>query len=336
MMTMEHESYSHLMHNTLSLKLKEVHASKLLLIDMLKDDAYCYEEGHFTKKILKDTGISQETLSEIQTPIYISHEDFKIIQEKLSDRLLTLTRSLSIGNPLKNGAKHASLLTMQLSNLYDDPYDDELLTSHFQSSKNLSTLLYNNKKIQKSLYHYLKKQNYHFAHTQPLLSSILLLAFIQHTNMFNEKEAHNLFLTSYFKDIGMSFIPREKLEVAHLSENDKKIFAEHAKFSLSLLEGRVPISRTHLNLIANHHFLNYVIQSKATNRPLPPEAEILTGVESVLLSAIDILVAMTTERPYRKKVSVYRALELLKKVIADDYPQEFRKLVIFIRQFLGT
>lgn len=334
------ESYSTLMQNTLGLRLRKVHATRLILIEMLKNDAFSYQDGQFEIELYRDSGITVDFvktyIAEKGNYIFISTEDFDLIQEKLRDQLLKVTRSLSIGDPLKNSAKHANLLTMQLAALYENPFDDELLSSHFQSSKNLSTLLYHNKKIQRPLYHHMKKQKHHFTHTQPLLSSILLLAFLQHTKIFNEKEIHNLFLTSYFKDIGMSFIPREKLELAHLSDFEKKIFSDHATHSLSILEGRVPLSKTNLNMIANHHFLNYIIQAKATGRAISKDAELLTGVESVILSAIDILVAMTNDRPYREKISVFRALEFLKKVIADDYPQEFRSLVIFMKRFLNT
>lgn len=334
------ESYANLMQNSLALRLKKVHITRLMLVEMLKHDAYTYKDGQFEIELPKDSGISIDFIKnyaqENGHSIFISLEDFDIIQEKLKEQLLKVTRSLSIGDPLKNGAKHANLLTMQMADLYDDPFNDELLASHFQSSKNLSALLYHNKKIQKSLYHHMKRQSHHYTHIQPLLSSILLLAFLQHTNLFNEKEISNLFLTSYFKDIGMSFVPREKLELAHLNDFEKKIFSDHATHSLSILEGRVPLNKTNLNMIANHHFLNYIIQAKASGRPLAQDAELLTGVESMILSAIDILVAMTSDRPYREKISVYRALEFLKKVVSDEYPQEFRSLVIFIKRFFST
>ena len=77
----------------------------------------------------------------------------------------------------------------------------------------------------------------------------MLLSFLQSLNLFSHKEIENLFITSYFKDIGMSFIPREKFELAHLSDFDKELFASHAENSMLILEGRVPLSNTQLNLI---------------------------------------------------------------------------------------
>jgi HD-GYP domain-containing protein (c-di-GMP phosphodiesterase class II) len=42
---------------------------------------------------------------------------------------------------------------------------------------------------------------------------------------------------------------------------------------------------------------------------------------------------MTNDRPYRRGQSLYQSLELIKKMMADDYPQEFKALVVFLKQF---
>jgi HD-GYP domain-containing protein (c-di-GMP phosphodiesterase class II) len=222
-----------------------------------------------------------------------------------------------------------------MANLYNDPYNDELLTNQFQNSKNLGILLYNNRDIQKNIYHNLSKQKYHYTHKQPLLTSIMLLSYLQNLNLFSEAEIQTLFLTSYFKDIGMSFIPRDKFGLAVLSEFDKKLFADHAENSMKILEGRVPMNQTQLNIIKNHHYLNYKIQSMARGEDVIPDEEYLSGIESSLLASIDILVAMTTERPYRKAMTSFKALELLKKVLSDEYPQEFKTLVFFLKNFFS-
>lgn len=57
------------------------------------------------------------------------------------------------------------------------------------------------------------------------------------------------------------------------------------------------------------------------------------GIESTLVAVTDILVAMTSQRPYRQSLTVYQSLELVRKMIADEYPQEFRALVVYLRQF---
>jgi len=334
---MEYEYDNPIIQNRLNLRLKKTFVGQLLLLEILNLPAFAYINGIFEKVLDADEGITNEFISQFAqmhgTNIFIHEEDYKILHHSLREELTKQTRSLSIGDPKKNANKHVNLLSMQMGNLYDDPFNDELLSNQFQNSKNLSALLLNNKDIHKGLYDSLSKSRYHYTLTQPLLSSIVLLSFLQTTKLFNEREIESLFLTSYFKDIGMSFIPREKFELSHLTEFDKKLFADHSENSMKILEGRVQLNKSQLNLIKNHHYLNYKIQSLVSNKPIPENAEYLTGIESMLVSALDILVAMTQKRPYREEVSPFKALELLKKVISDEYPSEFKALVIFIKNF---
>lgn len=330
---------NYLEQHRLSLKLKPISVGQLSITDALGHAAYSFKDGSFTVALVPHEGITADFIRkyarETSSVIYIHEEDFLELNAILAQRLLKLTRSLSIGDPQKNGAKHAHLLSLQMANLYQDPFNDELLNNQFKSSQNLSNLLINNRETQKSIYHNVSRQGHHYTIAQPMLSSILLLSFIQTMGLFSEKEAQGLFITSYFKDIGMSFVPREKFELAHLSEFDKKIFSEHSENSMKILKGRVPLAGHQLELIKNHHYLNYKIQALAANVKFEPREDLLTGLESAILSAVDILVAMTNDRPYRQATSVFKALELLKRVLSDDHPQEFKSLVIFIRNFFS-
>lgn len=321
----------------LELKLKPIFIAQLSIMNSLLKPAYAYKNGEFVEVLRADEGVTLEFISHYaqftSSEIFIHKEDFAAIQEKIKQDIAHITRSLSQGDSFKKGIKQGNLLSLQMENLYRNPFDDELLAGQFQNSKNFSNLLLQNKSIQKSIYHNLSKQSHHYTVLQPLLSSVLLLSFLQSTGMFSEKEMQTYFLTSYFKDIGMSFIPREKFELAHLNDFDKQMFSEHAENSMRLLDGRLPFNRTQLNIIKNHHFLNYKIQSLISGQQVPDQDKMLTGIESTLLSSIDILVAMISKRPYREDISVFKALELLKKVIADDYPQEFKSLVVFLRHF---
>lgn len=321
----------------LELKLKPIFIAQLSIMDSLVSPAYTYKAGAFVQTLKANEGITLEFIAQyarnMSSEIFVYANDYIAIQEKITKEMAQLTRSLSQGDPLKKGIRQGNLLSFQMENLYKNPFNDELLAGHFQSSKNFSNLLFQNKSIQKNIYYKLSKQSHHYTVLQPLLSSILLLSFLQSTGMFSEKEIQNYFLTSYFKDIGMSFIPRDKFELADLNELDKEIFSEHAENSMKILDGRLPFNRTQLNMIQNHHFLNYKIQSLISGKQLPDQEKMLTGIESTLLSSIDILVAMTSKRPYREDINIFTALELIKKVISDEYPQEFKSLVIFLRQF---
>ncbi|MAX66269.1 MAG: hypothetical protein QF441_04770 [Bacteriovoracaceae bacterium] len=335
---MDFNSLNTLQRNRLNLKLKPIFVGQLFIIESLNHPAFYYNQKEFELILHPEEGITSDFITDyaksFSSEIFIYEEDYQEINLKLKEELTKLTRSLSIGDVRKNAIKHTNFLSMQMDTLYKDPFNDELLTNQFQNTKNLSNLLTKHKDIHKPIYQNIIQSRYHYTYKQPLLSSILLLSFIQSLKLFNEKEIEGIFLTSYFKDIGMSFIPREKFEEAHLSDFDKQLFANHAQNSMEILEGRVPLSLNQLNLIKNHHYLNYKIQALVTNKQVPHMDEYLTGIESVLLSSIDILVAMTTDRPYRKAVSSFKALELLKHVISDEYPQEYKALVLFLKNFL--
>lgn len=334
---MNFNGYTPIQMSRLSLKLKPVFIGQLLSIPVLKHPAFAFKDHKFEVAIKADIGVTSDFVGRYAktsgTEIFVHKEDFETINNNIKVELTRLTRSLSIGDPTKNAIKHSNFLSMQMDNLYKDPFNDELLSTQFQNTKNLGTLLLKNKDIHRGLFRNIKKGHYHYTLTQPLLSSVLLLSFIQSLKLFDEKEMEALFLTSYFKDIGMSFIPREKFELSHLTDFDKSLFSNHADNSMKILDGRVPFNQTQLNLIQNHHFLNYKIQSLAAGKTPQLIPDMITGIESTLLSSIDIFIAMTSKRPYRNGVSSFQALELLKHVVSDEYPHEFKAMVLFIKNF---
>lgn len=325
----------------LPLSLSPVFIGQLLILDTINHPAYCFNNDCYQVVLNADEPVTSTFVSDYAqkfgTEIYIHEQDQESLLYKVKEEITKLSRSLSIGNIQKNATKHANLLSMQMETLYSDPFNDDLLTNQYQNSKNLSALLVNNPNIHKDLFLNISRSNYHYTITQPFLSSLMLLSFLKQLGGFSDKEIQNLFLTSYFKDIGMSFIPREKFELALLSDYDRRLFASHAENSMKILDQRVPFTNTQLNLIKNHHYLNYKIQSLISGKKLNAHnEEMLTGIESALLSSIDILVAMTHDRPYRKALTSYQALELLKKVLSDEYSQEFKILVMFLKKFYSS
>jgi hypothetical protein len=266
--------------------------------------------------------------------VYVFPEDIQDIKKNLETALIKVTRSLSVGDPVENGTKDLKLLSLNLGGLYENPHNDELLMLQFQSSQNLSKFLLENKKYQPYFFQNLIRENFHFTLSQPMLSSVLLLSFLQSIHLFHDKEVENLFLASYLKDIGISMIPGDKYDLKTLTTKDQELFANHADFSFDLLEGRVPLSKNYLTIIKHHHFLNDKMKELLSReKKKKGEPDIIFGIESTLVSVFDILVAMTSDRPYRKGMSLYQSLELIKKMMADDYPQEFKALVVFLKQF---
>jgi response regulator RpfG family c-di-GMP phosphodiesterase len=329
---------SYIDQNKIILKLQPVFVGELYLARKLKHPVYIFEDGLFNPAIEADSSPSREQIVNLtkknHKEVYVYGEDALVIKKNLQLALLKVTRSLSVGDPLENGSKEIKLLSLNLGELYANPHSDELLMLQLQSSQNLSKFLLENKKYQSSLFQSLAKENFHFTLTQPMLSSMLLLSFLQSIHLFSDREIENLFLASYLKDIGFSMIPSDKYDLNTLSRRDKELFADHADFSFDLLQGRIPLSSSYLNIIKNHHFLNDKMKDIILKNPNHrQETEMIYGIESTLVSVFDMIVAMTSYRPYRKGMSLFQAMEIIKKSMADDYPQEFKALVIFFRQF---
>lgn len=324
--------------NRLSLKLRPILVGELYLAKKLKHPVFIFKNGAFYPVINEATVPTKDQINTLiknsHREVYVFPDDVQDIKKNLETALIKVTRSLSVGDPVENGTKDLKLLSLNLGGLYENPHNDELLMLQFQSSQNLSKFLLENKKYQPYFFQNLIRENFHFTLSQPMLSSVLLLSFLQSIHLFHDKEVENLFLASYLKDIGISMIPGDKYDLKTLTTKDQELFANHADFSFDLLEGRVPLSKNYLTIIKHHHFLNDKMKELLSReKKKKGEPDIIFGIESTLVSVFDILVAMTTDRPYRKGMSLYQSLELIKKMMADDYPQEFKALVVFLKQF---
>ncbi|MBA2403830.1 MAG: hypothetical protein H0V66_03585 [Bdellovibrionales bacterium] len=325
-------------HHKLGLKLKPIMVGELYLARKLHHPVYIHKDGCFVTVIPEGSIPSKDQINNLiknlHREVYVYRADLDQIKKNLETALIKITRSLSVGDPLENGSKDLKLLSLNLGGLYQNPHNDELLMLQFQSTQNLTKFLLENKKYQPNFYHGLAKENFHFTVAQPMLSSVLLLSFLQSIHLFHDKEVENLFLTSYLKDIGIAMIPDLKYDVKTLTTKDQELFGNHADFSFDLLEGRVPLSKNYLNIIKHHHFLNDRMKGLLDkDRKVNHDSEMIMGLESTLVAVFDILVAMTSERPYRKSQTLYQSLEVIKKMMADEYPQEFKALVVFLKQF---
>ena len=60
---------------------------------------------------------------------------------------------------------------------------------------------------------------------------------------------------------------------------------------------------------------------------------IIFGFETIAITVLDIIAAMITGRPYQEPTNLFDALELTKSLIVDDYPQEFKLIVNYFKQF---
>lgn len=325
-------------HHKLALKLTPILVGELYLVRKLLHPVYIHRDGVFVSVIAEGSVPSKDQVNTLIKnqfkEVYVYPTDLDQIKSNLETALIKITRSLSVGDPLENGSKDLKLLSLNMSGLYQDPHSDEKLMLHYQSTQNLTKFLLENKKHQAYFFQGLARENFHFTISQPMLSSVLLLSFLQSIHLFHDKEIENLFLTSYLKDIGISMIPNSKYDLNKLTQKEQDLFANHADFSFDLLEGRIPLSKNYLNIIKHHHFLNDRLKGMVDkDRTVSNDSEMIMGIESTLVAVCDILVAMTNERPYRRSLTLYQSLEVIKIMMADEYPQEFKALVVFLKQF---
>ena len=125
----------------------------------------------------------------------------------------------------------------------------------------------------------------------------------------------------------MSAIPTPKYDSIQLSDEDKILLLKHPAHSVTILAGRLNLRPTYLKIIENHHLFT-LLQNR-----INPAEDILSGFETMMVSITDVIAAMVSERPYRPSLPVFRSLEYVKLLIADQYPSEFRLLVSYFKQF---
>ena len=320
----------------LALTLVPITIRELFYLPTSPCTVYIFEEGEFKTLVTKGQYLNPNNLKEIissgHAKVFVQEFERKEIIELQQTNLRNLTRSFSMGNTIENCKKQLSLLTVNLRYLFEDPTNDESLNLQYQSLKILFKYLYDNPKVHEQIYHDYKKQGHHYVFSQPFLSSLFLIGILKMSHVYSEKEIESLFITSYFKDIGMSAIPVDKLDSDELTDNDKKILLNHAKLSVQILQNRLQLSPNLYKVIEEHHNLSTLPENE--------EGEVITtshvtisGFETVMVIITDIVAAMISSRPFREPTSLYEALALVKKRVSAQYPKEFKLVVGYFKNF---
>lgn len=331
------ELFTAICHNSLPLRLTPLSIRELFFLQKIPCNIYGLDEGLFTIVLKEKAVMNKDTLKDLvfkkQVTLFAKKDEYKKIIESHQNNLRNVSRSLSIGDPLVNCKKHMNLLTINLQYLLANPIDDDLLNLQFQSVTNLSAFLMNNIGLHKSIYEEYLKQKHYYVFAQPLISSLFLLGVLKQSLVISNKEIESLFLTSYFKDVGMSTIPISVYDKKDLSEAEKEILMKHPATSIKILSGRVSIGTPYLKIIEQHHSISLLESEQAG--PPPKNPPLLRGFETMMVLVMDLISAMISDRPYRKKTTLFDALELVKSHISDKYPQEFRLMVVYFKQFFN-
>jgi hypothetical protein len=301
-------------------------------------DIYIFENDSFKILLRKGAYLDGATLKDIissgHTKVFTQESQRGKLIEIQQNNLRTITRSFSMGNPHDNCKRQLSLLALNLRYLFEDPTNDETLNLQYQSLKILFQYLYQNPKKHEGIYKQFIKQGHHYIFTQPFISSLFLLGILKSSHVYSEKDIETLFITSYFKDIGMSAIPVEKYDIEDLNEHDKAILARHADLSVQILQGRLPVSPNHFKIIEAHH--SFSLLRSSMDVPTQKNDLVVSGFETMMVNITDIVAAMISPRPYREATSLFQALDLVKIMMANQYPQEFKLIVNHFRSFFSN
>lgn len=331
-------AFSVLEQNNLGFKLFPISFREVFFIAESPCDIYALVDGIFSIVIYKKAELNQSFLKELLLKklanLFVLEEDRPLLRSAQQENLRNVTRSLSIGDPLEKARLQTNLLALNLAYLYEDPTDDQLLTLQVQSAKSIAIFLYPRPHIHETLYREFIKQGHHYIFAQPFLSSLFLLGVLKNSRFYTEKDIELFFLTSYFKDIGMSAIPVEKYNEENLSDEDKKLLASHPQLSVNILKNRVPLPPNHLKIIENHHI--YSTLTNYYNLAAKDDPGSIFGFETMMISVMDTVAAMITDRPFRKAESLYRSLDLIRLLIGEQYPQEFKQIVFYFKNFFRS
>jgi len=313
--------------------MRKISIRELFFLKFLPFNLYSYTEGLFKVNVTSGTAVTMDLLRLFLVSetwfFYIQKKDYdehKLIQRR---QLRDLSRSLSVGHPSQKAIAITNLLGLNLNYFYQDTTDDELLQLIFQVVKNMAQFFGQNQDYLSSAYRELLTGKHHYKISQPILSALLLLGFLIGQRVFTAKEIENLFLTAILKDVGMGLIPEEKFYKKNLNKEEIELLSAHAEHSEKILEGRIPLTPEYLQIISRHHQMGNSSLEKVENSAQ------LCGVETLLITITDIVCAITTDRPYRKKEGIFPALEKIRPLMGKEYSQEFKFLVQYCRNFFN-
>jgi len=300
---------------------------------------YLNKERVFQEIYKKNSPINKESLSFIikktDGNIFIDSFEYEKIKSLQQENLRKTIRSISMSKNSKNIKRLINLLSLNLKYLYQNPQSDDQLNLQYQSIISTFNLILESPDILPFLYQEIYKQKHYYIITQPLISSLSLLSLLLKQNFYNKKEMENLFITSYFKDIGMSSIPFENYEGLLQTEREKKLFSNHPNVSVKYLFGRLPLNLNNLNIIKHHHSYHSLVNKDLRQIKEQSNESIILGFETLLVSVMDIIAGMTSNRPFRETKTLFESLIVIKKIMIKDYPKEFTVLVNFFKKFFA-
>ena len=276
---------------------------------------FIYQGQKFSKKILLElAGKKRLTLLCRQEDLYLFH---LFVKKEVTE----VCKKFSHGSPTQNALRLLNLYLIHQKRVYSDPFNKEMLQDHHQITKLITEVITNYQKYTPEIFNKFSKIDHYYLDSQPIKSTLIFSHLLEESKVFEKKFNQSLFITSLFKDIGMSLIDKSILESKNISEVQKKEINHHSDYSYLLCKESLHLSTTQLNLIKHHHDIK--------------SEKILFGPELIFLHFSDVLSAMISDRPYRSRSSLYKALELIKHSTPPSNKDEFKFLVNFSTKFFN-
>lgn len=320
-----------------SLDLIPVSIEQLLTMDRTQGQIFINNNGVFRPIINALTVIKPIEVEQYykrgNTVFYVSEADFKQIKNLLFLKLQETTRRLSVGDAVESGKNYLSCLLQNLSALYEDYHNQQLLSLIYQTSPSFTSYLQANKKVITDLYLFVCKERVHYLFKQPILSSLFLTSFIVKYNIFSNREIQDLFVISLLKDLGMCFLPREAWDKRNLDNYQQEALNKHSQNSVQLLKDRIPIHSSGLHIIEHHHFHNDTVRKFLKEQKIEQDQTLVHGIETTITAMADLICAMYSPRPYRKAYPLDTIKKITHLVLRDLYPEEDKLLISFVDHF---
>jgi len=298
--------------------------SQILHFEIFPCDLYSFEEQTFKLHFKENSLIPKKDLAVatiLEKPsFFIQNEEEQKIQDKNRELLRLSFRSLSVSPGMSSCQKALNLLCLNFSSLYFNPLDIEGLNLQYQCLKILLDYFNEHPTLLAEALKNFEKQRHPYLFAQPMISSLMALLFLQKLKIIG-KQSEIIVMASFFKDIGMGFFPKHWfLEKRILSSEELYSLQEHPQHSCNVLHGKIPLARIGLEIIKFHHCF--------TNQEAKRSS--IVGLETAIVSMMDIYTAMISSRPYRKAYSPYEALSYLKEIFQDPFPLEFKYFVLMV------
>ena len=298
--------------------LLEVSLRELLSMESLPSNLYAKTEKENIIALKKDVELTSNTLEILKHlvaknrwTLAIDKSGKKSIVEYHQNRLRNISKRLREGHLLNNGAECLNSTAINLSYLYKDSTNDNILSTQCTCAQSLASFLLEHINLHSKLYQLFVEQKHENTTAVPIISSLFLLGIAKRSKMFLDKDMEYLFITGLLKDIGLYSSLKD-----NVSENDRG----HEFRSVEILQRRTFLKADYLRIIENHHSMP---------RPLRNNSTTAIGTKTLLVGITDII----ANSLQKNSLTFFESLNVVKNIMAEHYPKEFKLIISYFETF---